>query len=76
MINGICSFCAIGFNYINGGCVLSPTINSVAGKKIGIDNAIAMDKPSICGNGMIEGLEQCDDRNSKNGDGCDSQCRI
>ena len=30
----------------------------------------------ICGNGVFEGGEQCDDRNTRNGDGCSSQCRI
>jgi cysteine-rich repeat protein/parallel beta-helix repeat protein len=29
-----------------------------------------------CGNGIKEGLEQCDDGNLINGDGCSSQCKI
>ncbi|MDF2379570.1 MAG: myxococcus cysteine-rich repeat containing protein [Candidatus Gracilibacteria bacterium] len=29
-----------------------------------------------CGNGTREGLEQCDDSNTINGDGCSSSCRI
>lgn len=32
--------------------------------------------PEECGNGIIEGDEQCDDGNLVNGDGCDSQCQI
>ena len=75
-IDGICSFCALGYNFVNGTCVISPTLNSVAGKKVGIDNAVNLERAAICGNGIIEGLEQCDDRNTKNGDGCDSRCRV
>ncbi len=29
---------------------------------------------SVCGNEIIEGLEECDDGNVENGDGCDSSC--
>lgn len=31
---------------------------------------------SVCGDGVIEGGEACDDRNTDNGDGCSSTCRI
>ena len=31
--------------------------------------------PSTCGNGVIEGLEQCDDGNTTPGDGCDESCQ-
>ena len=30
----------------------------------------------LCGNGLIEGSEACDDRNTNNGDGCSSSCQI
>jgi cysteine-rich repeat protein len=30
--------------------------------------------PAVCGNGKIEPPEQCDDGNTKNGDGCSSMC--
>jgi cysteine-rich repeat protein len=30
----------------------------------------------LCGNGIIEGPEECDDGNKRDGDGCDSSCRI
>lgn len=30
---------------------------------------------SVCGDGVKEGTEQCDDGNTKNGDGCNSTCR-
>lgn len=29
-----------------------------------------------CGNGVIEGSEQCDDGNTEPGDGCDSRCAV
>ncbi|MFL6593748.1 MAG: FG-GAP-like repeat-containing protein [Luteimonas sp.] len=31
---------------------------------------------ATCGNGVIEGLEQCDDHNLNNGDGCSSTCKV
>jgi cysteine-rich repeat protein len=31
---------------------------------------------ATCGNGVIEGLEQCDDHNLTNGDGCSSTCKL
>ena len=34
------------------------------------------DVQSICGNGLIESLEECDDRNTQDGDGCSSTCKI
>jgi len=30
----------------------------------------------ICGNGVLDSGEQCDDRNQTNGDGCNSSCRV
>lgn len=30
----------------------------------------------ICGNGLVEGTEECDDNNLVDGDGCDSSCAI
>ena len=37
---------------------------------------IAINPLIICGNGIIEGIEVCDDRNGNNGDGCSSACQI
>lgn len=31
---------------------------------------------AACGNGRTEGTEQCDDHNSKSGDGCDNNCTV
>lgn len=32
--------------------------------------------PSTCANGVLEGLERCDDNNTTDGDGCSAVCRI
>lgn len=32
--------------------------------------------PIICGNGIVQSGEQCDDGNTTNGDGCSSSCQI
>ncbi len=32
--------------------------------------------PTGCGNGVLEDGEECDDRNRRNGDGCDWLCRL
>ena len=29
-----------------------------------------------CGNGVVEGEEQCDDGNTEGGDGCSSVCKV
>lgn len=31
---------------------------------------------AVCGNGLLEGVEQCDDGNMVNGDGCSATCTI
>jgi cysteine-rich repeat protein len=31
---------------------------------------------TVCGNGVVEPGEQCDDGNQRDGDGCDSTCRL
>ena len=32
--------------------------------------------PAVCGDGAVEGSEQCDDGNLINGDGCDDMCNL
>lgn len=32
--------------------------------------------PILCGNGIVEETEMCDDGNTENGDGCSAQCKI
>lgn len=31
---------------------------------------------SVCGDGVIEGVEECDDGNTKSGDGCSAFCQV
>merc|ERR1712118_98881 len=31
---------------------------------------------SVCGNGVLEGNEECDDGNRKTNDGCDKECKV
>ena len=80
----------IGLNVITGECIYSPageysgldkfqyvvndgTVNSqVATVTIGITEKI--DLP-VCGNGVVEDNEECDDGNTASGDGCSSQCQ-
>ena len=42
------------------------------------NNAGVLGTPPMatCGNGVLEGLEQCDDHNLANGDGCSSTCLV
>ncbi|MEO8548848.1 MAG: DUF4215 domain-containing protein [Kofleriaceae bacterium] len=32
--------------------------------------------PSMCGNGVVDGTERCDDHNTTTGDGCDASCYV
>lgn len=32
--------------------------------------------PQICGDGLIDGFEECDDHNTTSGDGCSADCQI
>lgn len=56
-----------GWIYTEGGF---PTNDS------GGDKDSATTNPGICGNGDLEGDEQCDDGNTKDGDGCDRNCTM
>ena len=41
------------------------------------DEIIALvDELSVCGNGVAEGSEDCDDENATNADGCSTNCRL
>lgn len=41
-----------------------------------MDKSISLDRPPVCGNGFVEGLQQCDDKNNISGDGCSSDCVV
>jgi cysteine-rich repeat protein len=49
------------------GSITDPSLNSAAGICV---------VSSICGNGVLEGGEECDDGNLIDGDGCDSNCTV
>jgi cysteine-rich repeat protein len=42
----------------------------------GCNSNIDVDCSATCGNHVIEGVEECDDNNNVNGDGCSSECLI
>jgi len=39
-------------------------------------SSVAIAKPTVCGNGIIDNGEKCDDGNLINGDGCSDKCKI
>ncbi|MFP6685105.1 MAG: hypothetical protein VB934_10340 [Polyangiaceae bacterium] len=42
----------------------------------GMGGAGGSEPMNVCGNGKIEVSEECDDKNSANGDGCSSSCQV
>jgi len=48
-------------------------INSVGFR---VASLVATPPPQVCGDGVIEGNEQCDDGNAVSGDGCSSTCQV
>ena len=50
------------------GCLLCKTISGYQ-----CNNNICKE---ICGDGLVVGIEQCDDKNTVDGDGCSSQCQL
>ena len=50
---------------------------AVPGSMLWIDDVLLTPtNPAVCGNGTVEAGEQCDDGNTADGDGCDSNCQI
>ncbi|HRE89182.1 MAG TPA: fibro-slime domain-containing protein [Myxococcota bacterium] len=67
-------WCAIG-----GACFAEDDINPLEPCQVclggeGWSDATTVECLSICGNGLVEGNEGCDDRNIEGGDGCDEEC--
>ncbi len=63
----------------NPGTVNSSCSNSTSQQKQQIcsyqcSNAVCVNPPSVCGNGIKEGNEQCDDGNTNNNDSCSNLC--
>ncbi|MDO8459790.1 MAG: hypothetical protein Q7S74_01650 [Nanoarchaeota archaeon] len=78
--NGNVSRLFQSFSCNNGGttdsfCVSEVNQTSVQMCTSGCDGGLCI-IPSICGNGVLETGEQCDDNNFMNGDGCSSSCNL
>ena len=41
-----------------------------------VDNVVLCGDAAVCGDGLINGADECDDGNTANGDGCSSSCVI
>jgi cysteine-rich repeat protein len=56
-----------------------PACKTFADASVGLPYILARGEnlsPILCGNGNLEGTEECDDGNTTNGDGCSAQCTI
>lgn len=79
--NYIATFCAGNHDTICAACGANcllcggpgPTCEQCAP---GFTNTQGVCNPPICGNGLVEGTEVCDDNNTTPGDGCDGQCQV
>ncbi len=54
---------------------LDASIHSDGGLPICTSDAPENCTPAVCGNGSLEGAEECDDGNTTGGDGCNAECR-
>ena len=78
--------CGLGFNCIEGLCrAQSSQSNSLDSGIFTVDVGFAPridaasgrpDSSLVCGNGVLEFPEECDDGNQRNGDGCDQDCQL
>lgn len=62
-------------DYPNGAHMLTAEANDFAGN-IGSASININIVNQVCGDGVVNGNEQCDDGNTNNGDGCSSACTI
>jgi cysteine-rich repeat protein len=73
--NNVCEQCAAGY-VINGtSCAIEPCASSCAcgGFYLPKVNGTCA---TLCGDGIKVGVEECDDNNTVDRDGCSSLCRI
>jgi cysteine-rich repeat protein len=49
-------------------------IRVISSNGCAIDQDIDTNEDSVCGDGIVNGNEQCDDGNTTNGDGCENDC--
>ena len=59
-----------GAIYVDDACSNDPYCNSGAAYTFGF----AIEPQVSCGDGLVEGVEECDDGNPVDGDGCDTNC--
>lgn len=67
-------------------CVYPGTVNSYCSQVVNphlleecsytCDNGQCITPSVICGDGVVKSTEECDDGNTRNGDGCSSSCKI
>jgi len=66
--------CPAGFHAIGTSCLL-PAVACAYGSYFYM-NTMSCAQPLICGNGIMEGHEECDDGNTMDDDGCSHTCRV
>ncbi len=66
-----CTTLGQGFNGGTLSCIASGQANECH-----FNTSSCISAPPICGNGIIQSGEMCDDNNTINGDGCSSSCQI
>ncbi len=57
-------------------CGIEPTTTTTETTTTTTTTSTTTTTLAICGNGVVEGSEECDDANVEDDDGCDSSCRI
>jgi cysteine-rich repeat protein len=60
---------------VGSGGISAAAGETAAGEPGGDGGAAGAPNPSVCGNGIVEEPEECDDRNASNVDLCTNQCR-
>ena len=72
-----CTYCSTSCKIItlNGPYCGDGTCNVIMVKHVQLAQQI-VELCSVCGNGIKEGTEQCDDHNTANNDGCSSTCKL
>lgn len=59
-----------------GACPAPPTTSTTSTTSTSTSTTSSTIPPAVCGNGVLEGIEQCDDSNTNSGDGCSATCEI
>lgn len=65
--------------YPNGACLEAIAVQGIGGRRSVVTPALCLPAAApqpVCGDGVVEGAEACDDGNTFINDGCDDQCQI